>query len=306
MTETAAATPRPDLKILSSRVYRGPNVWHYEPAIQLVVDLGVLEDFPTNLIPGFTEGLLERLPGSAEPHLQPRSARRVRRAAGGGHLAGPRRRARRPAAAAVGRPRHAPGQDPGGEGRPRPYNVIYAYSDESVGLAAGELAVRLVNDLIEHDPEFDFEAELESFIVRGERSAFGPSTQAIVDEAVSRDIPFIRLNTRLAGPARPGRAPEAHPGHHDVQHLLGRRRHRQQQGAHPDAAGLGRTAGAPVRSPCGGPTTRSGWPSRIGYPVVVKPLDGNHGRGVILNLTDDDGVRAGVRDGQGRSRAAAG
>ena len=103
MTETAAAaTPRPELKILSSRVYRGPNVWHYEPAIQLVVDLGVLEDFPTNLIPGFTEGLLERLPGLRN-HTCSRGRRgRVRRAAGGGHLAGPRVRARRPAAAAVG------------------------------------------------------------------------------------------------------------------------------------------------------------------------------------------------------------
>ena len=58
-----------------------------------------------------------------------------------------------------------------------------------------EGAVRLVNDLIQHDPEFDFEAELEQFIIRGERSAFGPSTQAIIDEAVSRDIPFIRLNS---------------------------------------------------------------------------------------------------------------
>ena len=75
------------------------------------------------------------------------------------------------------------------------YNVIYAYYDESVGLAAGNLAVKLVNDLISPDPDFDFEAELERFIVRGERTAFGPSTQAIVDEAVSRDIPYLRLNT---------------------------------------------------------------------------------------------------------------
>ena len=54
MSETSTG-PRPDLSpdltIVSRRVYRGPNVWHYEPAIQLVVDLGVLEDFPTNLIP---------------------------------------------------------------------------------------------------------------------------------------------------------------------------------------------------------------------------------------------------------------
>ena len=114
MTETAAATPRPELKILSSRVYRGPNVWHYEPAIQLVVDLGVLEDFPTNLIPGFTDGLLERLPG-----LRNHTCSRGRR--GGfverleeGTWLGPRVRARRPAAAAGGRPRHAPRQDPRG------------------------------------------------------------------------------------------------------------------------------------------------------------------------------------------------
>jgi cyanophycin synthetase len=75
------------------------------------------------------------------------------------------------------------------------YNVIYAYYDESVGLAAGELAVRLINHLITSDPEFDFDEELERFIVRGERTAFGPSTQAIVEEAVSRDIPYLRLNS---------------------------------------------------------------------------------------------------------------
>ena len=56
------------------------------------------------------------------------------------------------------------------------YNVIFAYSDETVGLAAGELAVRLVNDLVEHDPAFDFEAELErsSSAANGRRSAPRP------------------------------------------------------------------------------------------------------------------------------------
>ena len=63
MTESVAPTPHPDLKIISSRVFRGPNIWHYEPAIQLVVDLGVLEDFPTNKLPCFTDALVERLPG---------------------------------------------------------------------------------------------------------------------------------------------------------------------------------------------------------------------------------------------------
>ena len=196
VSESAAPTPRPDLTILSSRVYRGPNVWHYEPAIQLVVDLGVLEDFPTNLLPGFADALVERLPGLRQPHLQPRAARAASssgctRAPGSGTWPSTspcscsRRSATTCGAARPARCKGVRGQ----------YNVIYAYSDEGVGLAAGELAVKLVNDLIEHDPDFDFDAELERFIVRGERTAFGPSTQAIVDEAVSRDIPFIRLNT---------------------------------------------------------------------------------------------------------------
>ncbi len=54
--------------------------------------------------------------------------------------------------------------------------------------------MRLVNHLVEADPEFDWDDELESYIRRAERTAFGPSTQAILDEAVSRDIPWIRLN----------------------------------------------------------------------------------------------------------------
>ena len=54
--------------------------------------------------------------------------------------------------------------------------------------------MRLVNHLVQADPEFDWDAELEAFILRAERTAFGPSTQAILDEAVSRDIPWIRLN----------------------------------------------------------------------------------------------------------------
>ena len=63
MTQSVVPTPAPDLKIISSRVFRGPNIWHYEPAIQLVVDLGVLEDFPTNKLLDFTDRLMERLPG---------------------------------------------------------------------------------------------------------------------------------------------------------------------------------------------------------------------------------------------------
>src|SRR5260370_42692801 len=79
-------------------------------------------------------------------------------------------------------------------GTPGTYNVIYAYNEEQVGLAAGKLAVRLLNHLVQVNPTLDFIAELESLVMLADQAAFGPSTQAILDEAARRDIPFIRLN----------------------------------------------------------------------------------------------------------------
>lgn len=67
MTETTG-TPAPDLKIIETRVYRGPNIWSYDPAIHLVVDLGSLENFPSNTIPGFKERLLAYLPRLDQHH----------------------------------------------------------------------------------------------------------------------------------------------------------------------------------------------------------------------------------------------
>ena len=301
MTEPASATPRPDLRVLSERVYRGPNVWHYEPAIQLVVDLGVLEDFPTNLIPGFADALVERLPG-----LQNHSCSRGRR--GGfverlhegtwlGHVA---EHVALQLQQSVGHDmrRGKTRQVKGARGR---YNVIYAYADEGVGLAAGTLAVKLVNDLIEHDPDFDFDEELERFIVRGERSAFGPSTQAIVDEAVSRDIPFIRLNTSSLVQLGQG---------------VHQKRIRATMTSNTSSVAVDIASNKELTlnllSAAGLPVPRSQsvrtaddairLARRIGYPVVVKPLDGNHGRGVILNLTTEDEVRAGFEVAEGESR----
>jgi hypothetical protein len=102
------------------------------------------------------------------------------------------------------------------------YNVIYVYHDELV--AAGELAVRLINHVIVPDPgfDFDFDEALERFIVRGERTAFGPSTHAIVEEAVSRDIPCIcgSIAHHSCNSARG--SSETDPGHHDLSNALSR------------------------------------------------------------------------------------
>ena len=282
--------PKPDLRILSSRIYRGPNVWHYDQAIQLVVDLGVLEDFPTNLLPGFADELVKLLPGLGN-HSCSRGKRgglveRLYEGTWVGHVA---EHVALQLQQAVGHDMRR-GKTRQVKGIRGQYNVIYAYQDESVGLAAGQLAVKLINHLITPDPDFDFAAALETFIVRGERTAYGPSTQAIVDEAEARDIPHIRLNSASLIQLGQGvhqqriRATMTSNTSSVAVDIASNKELTLQLLA---AAGLPVPRAASVRT--ADEAVRQA--ERIGYPVVVKPMDGNHGRGVCLNLTSADAVR---------------
>jgi len=186
-------TASPDLRILETRVYRGPNYWSYEKAVHLLVDLGSLEERPSNTLPGLIDELLRLLPGVAQHTCSTGRrggfAERLREGTWLGHVA---------EHVALQLQREAGGEQRRGKtrgaGAPGRYHVIYGYGDDRVGVAAGHLAVRLLNHLVEAEPEFDFDAALERFLLDAERTAFGPSTQAIIDEASSRDIPFIRLN----------------------------------------------------------------------------------------------------------------
>jgi cyanophycin synthetase len=293
--------PQPDLTIVETRVYRGANIWSYDKAIHLVVDLGSLEKFPTNTIPGFTDNLLQLLPGLRE-HSCSRGRRGgfVERLAEGTWLGHVAEHCALALEQVVGHDIRR-GKTRQVKGRPGFYNVIFGYADEQVGLAAARLAVRLVNHVVQADPEFDWDAELEDFIRRAQRTAFGPSTQAIIDEAVSRDIPWIRLNQHSlvqlgqgvhAKRIRATMTSETSSIAVDIASdkdlttkLLG-------------AAGLPvpkqemmRTADLAVRAA-----------ERIGYPVVLKPLDGNHGRGVILDNENEADVRAAFGLAQAESR----
>ena len=103
MERTAASRkklkPVGELKVVETRVFRGANYWSYDPAIKLVVDLGVLEQFPSNTIPGFVDGLLDMVPEIGSALVRHRPGRRLRGAPARGHMAGPRGRARGSAAA---------------------------------------------------------------------------------------------------------------------------------------------------------------------------------------------------------------
>ena len=147
----------------------------------------------------------------------------------------------------------------------------------------------------------DYPLELEKLIRIAERQAFGPSTQALIDEAAQRDIPWIRLDR-----------------HSLIQ--LGQGIHQQRI----RATMTSRTAAIAVDiasdkgltnallSAAGLPVPRAevvidveaavAAARAVGYPCVVKPLDGNHGRGVNLDLRDEAAVRAAFPRAQGESR----
>ena len=192
---SGASGPLPTLRILETRVLRGPNYWAREPVIRMLVDLGVLEEYPSNKLPNFTDALVALIP-TLEDHACSLGRRggfitRLREGTWVGHIA--EHVALEFQNLAGTDVRHGKTRSAGTTGH---YNCIFEYREEVVGLEAGIMAVGLVNHLVApDDPEvfFDFAPKLEALIRMAERTAFGPSTQALIDEAVSRDIPFIRL-----------------------------------------------------------------------------------------------------------------
>ena len=185
----------------------GPNVWASFPVIRHIVNLGVLEHWPSAKIgTKFIDGLVEALPGLAEHGCSYRQAggfiRRLREDEGTwlGHVmehcaleiqgvAG--------TDVTFGRTRST--------GEPGHYNMVFAYRQKEVGLEAGKLAMRLLMHLLPNqlqeqvdypfDDDFDWEEELKEFVLDAQRREFGPSTGSLVKAAEERDIPWIRLNS---------------------------------------------------------------------------------------------------------------
>ena len=290
----------PDLQILETQVFRGPNFWSYEPAVRLLVDLGSLEHWPSNTLDGFNDALLEMMP-TLRQHSCSRGrpggfVERLEEGTWLGHVAEHVAISlQRETGAHVYRGKTRSAGDPG------QYNVIYGYGEERVGLAAGRLAVRLVNHLIQAEEGLDFLKEVEELILLAERRAFGPSTQSLIDEAAGRDVPFIRLSEQslvqlgqgkyqkriraTMTSVTPALAVDIASDKNLTNRLLA-------------SAGLPVPRSESVRSV----EEAVAAAGRIGFPVVVKPLDGNHGRGVALDIQDDDGVRLGFERARPQSR----
>ncbi len=304
------------MKIISTNVFVGPNVWASFPVIRHVIDLGILEEWPSAKIGSeFIDALIEALPGLAEHGCSYREPggfiRRLREDEGTwlGHVlehcaievqnvAG--------SDVTFGRTR--------GTGVPGQYNMVYEYRQRDVGLDAGKLALRLLMHLLpqslkdqvdyDFDPDFNWDEELRSFVLRAQRREFGPSTGSLVKAAQERDIPWIRLNSGSLVQFGHGKFQKriqatitSETKHISVEISCDKE----------DTHNLLNDLGLPV------PQQRMVYSAReavraagrIGFPVVVKPLNANHGRGVSINLNSDAEVEAGFAEAKEHSRSRA-
>jgi len=169
------------------------------------------------------------------------------------------------------------------------YKVVYRYKDEAVGLKAGEMAVEIVKSLFT-GKDYNIKGKILKLKKIRDRNLFGPTTQSIVDEAKKRGIPFIRLNSESY-----------------VQLGYGVHQRRIQAAMCDNTSAIGveiaddkmltkeilRNEGIPVPN---GDIVRTikealKMTDGIGYPVVVKPLVGNHGRGITVNITNPKNLK---------------
>jgi cyanophycin synthetase len=292
MPGSSAGVDAVTIEIRTTTVFRGPNIWARMPAILMEMDIGELEERPTNKIPGFYEHLTELLPGLYEHSCSVGKAggflQRMREGTWMGHVAEHvALELQNLAGAEVTRGKTR------GAGERGVYNVVYAYDQEDVGIAAGKLAVRLLNHIIyDTEPDFDFVRELEEKVIRvAERLAYGPSTGAIVSEAERRGVPVLRLDPRRS---------LVQLGHGAYQKRVWATVTSDTANIAVDVAGnkeltnrLLHEVGIPVPRAAVVRTADDAVAAarRMGYPVVLKPLDGNHGRGVMINLPGEAEVR---------------
>ncbi len=275
------------MRILKTQTLRGPNYWsvRYHKLILLRLDLEDLAERPSDQIPGFYNGLVEVLPSLVEHFCSPGTRGGfLKRVADGtmmGHilehvalelqtLAG--------MTVGFGRTRET-----ATEGT---YQVVFQYQYEQAGRYAGRAAFRLCQSLVDTGtyPVEELEKDLRDLRELQEQCALGPSTEAIIKEAEALDIPWMELDARAMIQLGCGRyqkriqasltansnilAVELASDKESTKRLLGQ-------------------SGVPV--PRGAVIYYSDELERAiddvgGYPIVIKPLDGNHGRGITIDI----------------------
>ena len=289
------------MKIEKIQVLRGPNIWSIrrKKLIQMRLNLEEMEEFPTNKIPGFRERIEKLLPSlithrCSEGH-EGGFFHRIETGTWMGHVI-------EHIALEI---QTLAGMD-AGFGRTREtktsgiYNVVFSYIEENSGVYAAEESVKIAQALIDGN-DFDINHCIHKLKEIRERERLGPSTGSIVEEAVARNIPWIRLGRNSL-----------------VQLGYGVNQQRFQ------ATITGKTSSIAVDIACNKELTKNMLEgaaipvaagglvadeedldrviAKIGYPIVLKPLDGNHGRGQSINVKDWETAKTGLEYAQKISR----
>jgi len=269
-----------DMRIIEIKVMRGPNYWSIRrhKLVQMKLDIEELEELPTNKIKGFGKRLEKLLPGLYEHHCSEGKEGgfllRVKEGTWMGHVI-------EHIAIEI---QCMAGMDCG-FGRTRStktagvYNVVFDYTEEAVGMYAARVAVKIAEALIEgeyHELENDilYLRELK------ERTGLGPSTRSIVEEAASRKIPFIRLKDSLVQLGHGKNQVRVRATMTDKTSAIAM----ELAGNKDETKKLLKAASIPLaEGTC--ISYREDLDeavAQLGFPLVFKPVDGNHGKGVSI------------------------
>lgn len=294
-TPSDSDTPRrKDLKFLTIRHLNGPNIWTYYPVLEAVVDIGELEDYPSDTIPGFYERLSSWLPSLIEHRCSYGERggflRRVKDGTWPCHilehvtlelqnLAGMR----------------------GGFGRARETSVrgVYKVAVSAWHADITRKALYLARELVlaamgfdSRQTTYDVESAINHLRDRVDSLWLGPSTACIVDAAIARNIPAIRLlaGSNLIQLGQGACSRHIWTAETDQTAAIAENISRDKE----LTKSLLRTCGIPV--PEGRVVTGAldAWQAaqETGLPVVVKPRDGNHGRGVFIELSTREEIES--------------
>lgn len=292
------------MEIRSINAMRGPNYWSVRrhKLIVMVLDLGAMEDYPSNKVPGFYERLTEMFP-SMHSHRcsvgEPGGFfQRVKEGTWMGHII-------EHIALEI---QTLAGMDTGfgrtrGYGEKGVYNVVFSYIEESVGRYAAKVSVDICEALIKGE-DYDMEDDIQHMRELREKERLGPSTGSIVEEAESRGIPWIRLNKYSL-----------------CQLGYGANQKRIQATVTSETSSIGVELAcdkedtkylleqAEVEVPKGDIIRRERSLEEacryVGYPLVIKPIDGNHGRGITVNINNYDEALEAFRQAKESSRSGA-
>jgi len=279
-----------DIVIKSTTYLRGPNIWTYCAIIEAVVDIGDLEESPSNTVPGLYERLTTWLPSLVEHRCSPGVyggfLMRLKEGTWPCHILEHVTLALQDLAGVPGY----------GFGRAREteqrgvYKVMVSGWEEKVTLAALYMGRDLVMAAIDDLP-YDLEGELEKLRDLAQELCLGPSTASMVLAADERTIPAIRLSegnlVQFGYGAKQRRIWTAETDQTSaIAETISRDKGLTKQ--------LLETCGVPIPNGRAVDSAVDAWDAAqdLGLPVVVKPVDGNHGRGVFINLETRQEIEA--------------